>query len=164
MIFIVAVYDSVSGHTAGFLGLQIALVLVTIQNTLYVLETQVAYSFLGGLYNTRMAAIVYLSLTLTISMVKVVSSFYVVIHSAAAPWTLVPVVGSIVTGQVVDWIWMVFNAVLPLGISYARAKSEHPLLVTIGIKEQKYFAEDDDGQETATLISSSSSSPTTKEA
>lgn len=103
MIFSVVVYDSVAGHTAGFLGLQIALVLVTIQNTLYVLDSQVSYSFLGGLRNTRIAAIVYLSLTLTISIVKIVSSFHVVIHSSAAPWTLVPV-GSIVTGQLVDWI------------------------------------------------------------
>lgn len=155
MIFIVVVYDSVAGHTAGFLGLQIALVLVTIQNTLYVLDSQVSYSFLGGLRNTRIAAIVYLSLTLTISIVKIVSSFHVVIHSSAAPWTLVPV-GSIVTGQLVDWIWMLFNAVLPLIISYLRAKSEHPLLVTIGIKEQKYFVEQDDGQETVALNSSSS--------
>lgn len=51
---------------------------------------------------------------------------------------------------------MFFNAVLPLIISYLRAKSEHPLLVTIGIKEQKYFVEQDDGQETVALNSSSS--------
>jgi hypothetical protein len=49
MVFIVIAYDNMRGHMAGFLGLQITLVMVAILNTAYIIETEVSYGFLGGL-------------------------------------------------------------------------------------------------------------------
>jgi len=48
-------------------------------------------------------------------------------------------IGSIVVGQLVDWIWMFFNALIPLIIPWKRAKTEYGLDITINMRPQKYF-------------------------
>jgi len=141
MIFVVVAYENVAGHTAGFLGLQISLILLTIKNSLYILATQVSYNFIGGLRNTRIMAITYLISNLAISFAKVTATVHVVTYGEGASWTLRPV-GSVVAGQVVDWIWMIFNAFLPLIISFLRARSEYALDVSIDMKEQNYLEMD----------------------
>ena len=146
MIFVVLAYENVAGHTAGFLGLQIALIMVAIQNSFYVLDSQVAYQFIGGLKNTRIVTIIYLICTLTISAVKVSATIYVVMYSAGAGWTKRPV-GSLVAGQLVDYIWMFFNALIPLVLSFIRARSEYALDITIDMKAQKYLDDDEDNED-----------------
>jgi hypothetical protein len=113
MIFVVLAYENVIGYTSGFFGLQIALIMVAIQNSFYVLDSQVAYQFIGGLKNTRIVTIIYIICTLTIGAVKVSATIYFVMYSTSAGWTQRPV-GSLVTGQLVDYVWMFFNALTSL--------------------------------------------------
>jgi len=138
MIFVVPAYESLAGHSAGFLGLQISLMLLTIQNSCYVLDSGVSYKFLGGLNGTRICTVVYIICNLAVSAVKIGASMHAVIYNFAAPFTLKPV-GSVVVGQIVDWIWMLFNAVIPLFISYVRAKSEHGIRFVLDMEPQKYL-------------------------
>jgi len=141
MIFVIAAYDWVQGHTAGFLGLQIVLVSVACLNTAYVLETQASYGFLGGLQGTRIAGYTFIICDLLISGVKVYLSSYVVFGLGLTengghtypPWALGPVGGNMVVGQAIDLVWMIFNAVLPLIISFIRSKSEPPISFTIDL-------------------------------
>ncbi len=141
MIFVCIAYEDPSKHTAGFLGLQISLILVALKNVLYVIDSNESVSWLGGIKQTRMVAIAYLIGLMAISSVKITATIYVVQYGRGAPWTLEPspVPGNCV-GQLVDKIWMIFNAVLPLIISYVRSKSEYPLDITITSEEPMYIA------------------------
>eukprot|EP00565_Helicotheca_tamesis_P004256 CAMPEP_0185741212 /NCGR_PEP_ID=MMETSP1171-20130828/38839_1 /TAXON_ID=374046 /ORGANISM="Helicotheca tamensis, Strain CCMP826" /LENGTH=200 /DNA_ID=CAMNT_0028413167 /DNA_START=650 /DNA_END=1252 /DNA_ORIENTATION=- len=155
MIFVVIAYLDVQGHTAGFLGLQIALVLVAIQNTLYVYDSNECVKLFGTIRNTRIAGLTYVIGDLAISAVKVTATIYVVRNGRGAPWTLAPsfIPGQCV-GQLVDKVWMIFNAVLPLIISYNRAKSEYPLDIAITSEEPTYIGiagEDNSTGESAPL-------------
>lgn len=86
MIFVIVAYENVQGHTAGFLGLQVALMIVAILNVYQILETKVHYSWLGGYRGTRLAASIYLALNMTVSSIK----FYLVcLHITNDP-TLLP--------------------------------------------------------------------------
>ncbi len=142
MIFVCIAYENVSQHTAGFLGLQISLILVALKNVLYVIDSNESVSWLGGIAQTRMVAIAYLIGLLSISSIKVQATTYVVMNGGGAPWTLEPSIlpGNCV-GQLVDKVWMIFNAVLPLIISYVRSKSEYPLDITITSDEPNYIVE-----------------------
>jgi hypothetical protein len=141
MIFVCIAYESPSQHTAGFLGLQICLILVAVQNTLYVIDSNVSYDFLGGLTNTRLVSIAYLTGLLAISSIKITATIFVVQNGYGAPWTREPSMlpGNCV-GQLVDKVWMIFNAVLPMIISYIRSKNEYPLQFVITSEEPNYLA------------------------
>jgi len=142
MIFTVLSYEDMSGHTAGFLGLIIALILVTIQNCIYILDSQVAYSFLGGLKGTRSAVIIYLISNLIISGYEVSILYHAVRKEEIAPW-VTQKVGPIAAIQLIDWIWMFFNAILPLFQSFVRARTERGVQITIDMKPQKYLDDEE---------------------
>ncbi|CAJ1963269.1 unnamed protein product [Cylindrotheca closterium] len=139
MIFVCIAYENVQQHTAGFLGLQMALILVSIQNAGYVWDTDIAYDI--GIFGdtvekkrrgTRIAVVVYIICTVIISIVKVSATANLVLSGEAAPWTMKEsFISGAIVGQLVDWIWMVFNAVLPLFISFYRSRHEQPLEITI---------------------------------
>jgi hypothetical protein len=141
MVFSELSYEDISGHVAGFLGLSIALILVTIQNCIYILDSQVAYSFLGGLKGTRSAVIVYLISNLIISGYEVSILYHAVRKEEIAPW-VTQKVGPIAAIQLVDWVWMFFNAILPLFQSFVRARTERGMQITIDMKPQKYLDEE----------------------
>jgi hypothetical protein len=145
MIFVVIAYENVRGHTAGFLGLQIVLMTVAILNTCYVLETKVSYGFLGGLRGTRIVAYTYVIGDLIISCIKVYLTMYIVLgiggDNAYPEWGLQkPIAGSdLVVGEYVDIIWMIFNAVCPLVISFIRAGPAEPALeFTIDLQKPNF--------------------------
>jgi hypothetical protein len=132
MIFVVLAYVNVSGHTTGFLGLQVALILVAIQNTGYIYNAEISYDVVGGLKNTRLIALAYIIGDLIISTFKISATIFVVLNGRGAPWTLKPspLPGKCI-GEMVDIIWMIFNAVIPLIISHFRSKNEFPLVINI---------------------------------
>jgi len=140
MIFVCIAYEKVKQHTAGFLGLQIALILVAVQNSLFLIDTEVSYEFLGGIQKTRKAIKAYLICLLAISLVKVTATIYVVGNGVGAPWTLKDTgIGEMKVGQLVDKIWMLFNAVAPLIISYFRSKNEIPLVIEVSTCAPNYI-------------------------
>jgi hypothetical protein len=138
VIFVVLAYENVRGHTAGFLGLQIALLIVAILNTAYIIETKSSHSFLGGLQGTRITAFTCLTGNLIVSSIKACFSAFVVFglggDNIYPQWALQKVAGSEKgIGQVVDVVWMIFNALLPMIIAAVRARSEPPLEFTIDL-------------------------------
>jgi len=137
MIFVCIAYENVSQHTAGFLCLQIALVLVALHNAGFVWDSNIAYKQLGGpkngLRNTRIAVVTYVICLLAISVAKIEATTFVVRFGYGNPWTLQPV-GTVVVGQIVDWIWMIFNAIIPLFLAFFRSRNEAPLLITVSQK------------------------------
>ena len=132
MIFVILAYVNVSGHTAGFLGLQVALILVAIQNTGYVYDAEISYDAVGGVKNTRRLALAYIIGDLIICTFKITATIFVVQNGYGAPWTLEPspLPGKCM-GQMIDMIWMIFNAVIPLVLSHFRSKNEFPLAINI---------------------------------
>ena len=146
MIFVCIAYLDVQKHTAGFLGLQVALMLVAISNTLYVYDSNECLNILGTIERTRLAGLVYLVGDLIISSIKITATIFVVQNGYGAPWTLNPSgIPGLCVGQVVDQVWMIFNAVLPLIISYNRAKSEYPLEIAITSEEPSYVEDIGEG-------------------
>lgn len=133
MIFVCIAYENVQQHTAGFLGLQIALMLVALQNTLFIWDANIKYEQLGSdIKNTRRAAVAYLIGDLLICSFKIRATIFVVMNGYGAPWTMAPtfIPGKCV-GQIVDLVWMVFNAFIPLLIANFRSMNEVPLTFTI---------------------------------
>lgn len=142
MIFVVRAYENVRGHTAGFLGLQFALAFVAVQNVYYVVETKVFYSFLGGLNGTRIAARTYLYSNLLVSSIKLYLTIYVVSFGIYPEWAKGPsVMPGRNWGQFVDMFWMLFNAILPVIISFFRARTEKPLEIRIGLPAPKKISD-----------------------
>lgn len=130
MIFIVIAYQSLSGHTAGFFCLQLTLVLTAIMNTGFIIDTKASYSWLGGQTGTAVVALTYLFCNLIISPVKLYLTAEIVFKGAPADWSL-NIVGGSYAGQLVDNIWFVFNAVIPLIVATVRMLSEPPLTISI---------------------------------
>ena len=55
------------------------------------------------------------------------ATIFLVANGYGADWTRrKTAIEGVVSGQIVDWIWMVFNAVLPLGISIVRQRGDPP--------------------------------------
>ena len=138
MIFVILAYENVRGHTAGFIGLQLVLMMVACLNVFYISETKIEYEFLGGRQGTRICALAYLFCALGVSAIKLYLDSNVVLGFPYPEWGLKHVGESMVVGQVVDMIWMLFNAVLPLFIAYVRARSEKPLEITIDLQPPHY--------------------------
>lgn len=134
MIFVCLAYENVAQHTAGFLGLQFALILISLHNAVFIWNSNITYKLLGGpqngLRNTRIVVVIYIICNLAISITKICATFYVVLYGRGAAWTLRSV-GSVVAGQVVDWIWMIFNAIIPFGVSFIRWRNETPLEIVV---------------------------------
>ena len=153
MIFIFIAYENVSHHTLAFLGLQIALVLVAFMNTLYVIMTGQSYPSVGlSLSKTRCLAWTYLIGLLAISYFKIEGTIYIVINGIGSPFYKKPVefLDGWVWGEVIDKIWMIFNAVLPFFIALVRARHEAPLEFKITTPKLHYEGESDD--ENASLL------------
>jgi len=143
MIFIIIAYENPKGHTAGFLGLQIAMVLLAIENTLFTIFTKRAYGYLKSVRVTKIVALIYLTCLCVIDFFKINATIHIVMHGVAPPWTLDQSnIGNLKVGQVVDYIWMVFNAVLPFFIALIRSRTDEPIKIAIFIDESHTNKED----------------------
>ena len=123
-------YENVSGHTAGFLGFIIVLILVTIQNCLYILDKNMAYQILGGLTGTRCAVIIFLISNLSIGACKCAAAAHIVVTGRGAEWALKPF-GPVVVGKVIDILWMLLNALMPIFSAYHRSRCEGGIEIII---------------------------------
>lgn len=137
MIFVLIAYESVSGHTAGFLGLQITLFLVAMLNTYFIIDSKAEYTFLGGRKGTLAFAYIYIVCNLIVSGFKLTLTCYIVFFTEPAGWSLNTIGGALV-GEFVDKIWFVFNAILPLCIATLRCFSEPLLIIKVDVEASKY--------------------------
>lgn len=134
LIFVFIAYEYVKGHTVGFLGLQISLILVALQNALYVMCTK--QKIVGSVETTQALVKIYIFGLSFISAFKITATTYVVLHGEGAPWTMLDTfVPNMPVGRLVDLVWMVFNAILPLIISFLRNKAEKKLQIVITSEE-----------------------------
>jgi len=142
LIFVMLAYENVCGHTSGFLLLQIALVTTSILNTYYIIETKVQF-FLGK--HTKTVARVYIIDDVIISAFKIGFSAYIVFGLGLdsngeghvyPPFAHEILFGDSKFGDVVDKMWMVFNAICPLIISYIRSRHEPALIFTLDIEKR----------------------------
>lgn len=140
MIFVNIAYVNTRAHTAGFLCLQLSFILIGIQNCLVIFSSHVGYAFfdfLGGgeanrVKNTRNATFVYLILLVCINTYKMYLGGYYVATGIVLDEIKADFYFGLKFGQFFDYVWMVFNMILPLYIAYKRSKLDSPLKVAIG--------------------------------
>jgi len=135
-IFVNIAYDSPHAHTAGFLCLQLGLCYVAINNTRYVIaikQIYPSYGFLDTPEKVAKWAKIYLYGNLVVSAVKIVATIIIVGTGRGPSWYRVIVPGPFVSGKIVDYIWMGFNAILPVFIAYIRMKEEEPFVIEIAV-------------------------------
>ena len=78
---------------------------IDIQNGFYILHSQVAYQYIGGLRNTRILAISCLICNLVISVLKLAVNAYIILYSKGGGWSMIEVAGgSLTIGRVIDYI------------------------------------------------------------
>ena len=143
LIFVMLAYTNVAGHTFGFLGLQLVLIFVACMNVWFIVEAKIEYKFLGGREGTVYVSYAYLVLNFIISFIKIYLTAYVVSGSGYPSWANTPFgSGSLVPGQIVDYIWMIFNAILPFIISFVRSRSERPLEIFVDIQPPLWAIEE----------------------
>jgi len=133
-IFVNIAYEYPGRHAAGFLCLQVGICYVAINNTHYVRETKQiypSYGFLDTPEKVAKWASIYLYSNLAVSAVKIYATIYIVFEGVAPGFYTWDVPGSWVLGKNVDFIWMIFNAVLPVFIAYVRMKEEEPFVIEI---------------------------------
>ena len=150
MIFVVLAYESVRGHTAGFLGLQTALLLVAIMNTTQIIYTGQSYPTWNlSETRTKRLAKVYLVVNYIISAIKLSATVNIVATGSAPSYYKQHLFGNdgddgddgddgYVVGQLVDHAWMFMNAILPLIIAWVRMKNEDPLTIKITMPQLDY--------------------------
>lgn len=141
MIFVVIAYEDPAGHTAGFLGLQITLIIVAMLNVYFMIDSKAEYAWLGGRKGTIAVALLYIVLNLIISPIKLYLTCNIIFYSLPAPWSLNKIGGAYI-GQVVDTIWFFFNAVIPLLVGFLRAFSEPSLIIKIDVAPSNYSSVD----------------------
>lgn len=158
MIFVCIAYEQTRGHTAAFLGLQVALIIVAIMNVAYVLLTQQSYPSLKmSKERTAKLAILYLILNLSISLVKIGATIYIVTSAdvVSPPFYKYPLskpFSGMVLGRIVDLIWMIFNGVIPAYIAYVRMKNETPLTIDISVPVPRFERPEEAEVETVGLV------------
>ena len=154
-IFVNIAYESTENHAAGFLCLQIGLILVAIQNVMYITLTKQKYKIfcnfdLDAHHSTWLGRI-YLIGNLIICIPKISATVYIVMHGVGPEFYLKPGYIRPVLGQDVDLIWMTFNAILPWVFAYFRMINEAPLVFDIHLPS----VGNSSGEETAPLAPSS---------
>jgi len=124
MIFIIAVYDNPTGHTLGFFGMQIALCLIALTNTLYVIETKRTFGKCT-IAGTAILGWLYFLILLFLTAFKMTWGSSVLMYGEEGAIT-----DNSTLTSTVDTIWMIFAAFLPLPLSFWEARGEPPLQIT----------------------------------
>lgn len=133
MIFVVVAYQNVRGHTAGFLGLQIALLVITVMNVWYVYLTGQDYLEYGISAKTAgQIALVYGVVDVFVTLVKIYGTVYIVLGDGSPPdYFFYPTPVGMTLGRVIDLFYMLTNAVLPPIIAYIRNVGEEAIKITV---------------------------------
>jgi len=154
MIFVFIAYDEPNYHAGAFLCLQIAIFTVALTNTWYVILTGQSYPTIClSARTTKVLARTYLICNAAISSVKIYSTAYIVINTRGPPYYLLPTpIPGKCLGEVIDTVWMLFNAIIPIFIAYIRRNNEDPLTIEFSIPTPTYEADEDRLGERASLV------------
>lgn len=110
------------GHTMGFFGLQLALILVALENVLFINWTGVEYPYLGTA-GTRIASWLYFIIVTPLTFFKIYVAFTALIGHKINHFMLV--------GRVVDFMWMILIALMPLVFAQVGRKTLAHLKITV---------------------------------
>lgn len=110
------------GHTMGFFGLQFALILVALENVLFINLTGVEYPFLGK-RGTRIASWLYFVVTAPLTLFKIYVAFTALIGEKIDHFMTI--------GHAVDLAWMVLIAFMPIIFAQLGRKTEAHLKITV---------------------------------
>lgn len=127
MIFIIKVDESANGHTLGFFGLQIALILVALQNVLYV-------NVLGyhlpcvGRKGTKILSWFYFIVFVPITGYKIAYSISMLM---GRPFIDVSIPAQVSIVYCVDKLWMLLAAIMPVFFAQWQKRKEPPLRIRI---------------------------------
>jgi len=105
------------------------------------IDSKAEYAWLGGRKGTVTVATTYIVLNLIISPIKLYLTANIVFLAAPAKWSLNNI-GGTKAGQVVDNIWFVFNAVIPLLVGFLRSLSEPSLMIKVDCRPSAYSSAD----------------------
>jgi hypothetical protein len=154
MIFVFVAYEEPQYHSGAFLLMQIALFSVAVTNTWYVLLTGQSYPTIGlSQRRTAVLAHTYLICNVAISAVKMYSTAYIVQNTRAPSYYLLPTpIPGKVLGELIDMIWMLFNAIIPIFVAYTRRNNEHPLTIEFSIPTPTYEGDEGQSSETTSLV------------
>lgn len=109
------------GHTMGFFGLQLALILVAVENVLFIHYTQVEYPI--GLTGTRIASSLYILVVIPLTLFKIYVAFTALIGRKINHFMVI--------GRIVDLLWMVLIALMPLLFAQVERKRSAHLKITV---------------------------------
>ena len=112
----------VLGHTLGFLGMQIALLLVAFENVAYAFYTHQSMFGLPPRW-TKVGAVTYLFLLTLITCFKL--SWAITLFATGTPWAT----GTM--ARTVDRAWMALVAVMPMIFAIYQMRTEPELVVTV---------------------------------
>jgi hypothetical protein len=154
MIFVFVAYNQPHFHSGAFLGMQIALFSVAVTNTWYVILTGQSYPTIGlSKGKTAILAHTYLICNVAVSAVKMYSTAYIVKNIHGPSYYLLPTpIPGMCLGQVIDLFWMIFNAIIPIFVSYTRRNNEDPLTIKFSIPTPIYDGDDGQTSETTSLV------------
>lgn len=110
------------GHTMGFFGLQLALILVAMENVLFINLTGMEYPLLG-LRGTRIASWIYFAVVTPLTLFKIYVAYTALIGRKINNF--------IVVGRVVDLIWMILIAFMPIVFAQIGRKTESHVKITL---------------------------------
>jgi len=103
------------GHTLGFFCLQLSLILVSLENVLFINLTGVEYPFLGA-RGTKVASCLCFVAILPLTLFKICVAFTALIGIAIDNFEVV--------GKTVDHLWMVLVAFMPILFAQVGRKTE----------------------------------------
>jgi len=154
MIFVMIAYSNPEEHTLAFLGMQLALVSVVIMNSLFIILSGQSYPSIGLTKGTTTKlAYAYLICNICVSSIKIGATAFIVQNTVAPNWYKIPsFIPGYCMGMVLDRVWMLFNAVLPIVIAYVRMSNEKPMTITFSVPIPTYDG-DHKSSETTGLIS-----------
>jgi len=110
------------GHTMGFFGLQLALILVAVENVLFIHWTQVEYPYLGK-RGTLVASTLYIIIVIPLTLFKIYVAFTALIGRKINQFMVI--------GRIVDVLWMLLIALMPLLFAQVGRKRSAHLKVTV---------------------------------
>ena len=143
MIFVSLAYEQINYHTAGFLALQFTLAITAISNSAQVILIEHSYpTFKMNKATTRALAYSYLSINMFLSCFKIAATAHIVRTSEPMEWTKLEISDGFVLGRLLDYLWMAFNAILPVLIACVRRSGEDPVIIEFTMPERHY--DDDD--------------------
>jgi hypothetical protein len=142
MIFVVAVYESVGGHTAGFFCMQVTFLLVALMNTWFIVDSKAEYSFLGGRKGTMIVAGTFITGILLVSPLKLYLTGYLVLNGVPSPISA-KLIGGYTLGTLNDTVWTVLNSVCPMLLGFIRGFCEPELNIVFNVPPSKWTDENE---------------------